>query len=136
MAKKAACMPLKVATMAKKAARMPLKVATMTKKAARVPLEATTLTKKVASAPVEATRVTRPTSTRKDPDAPSRAIHPGRPAGKVLMNRNAPDHLLDTTQTGYDDSKALIQKWHGRGRIIYAITLRLSPNQLQSAGEL
>lgn len=61
-------------------------------------------------------------------------------AGKVLMNRNAPDYLLDTTQSGYDDSKALIQKWHGRGRLMYAITPRFAPtstaDQLQSAGEL
>ncbi|MET3930040.1 guanine deaminase [Lysobacter sp. OAE881] len=61
-------------------------------------------------------------------------------AGKVLMNRNAPDYLLDTTQSGYDDSKALIRKWHGRGRIMYAITPRFAPtstdDQLQSAGEL
>jgi len=61
-------------------------------------------------------------------------------AGKVLMNRNAPDYLLDTTQTGYDDSKALIRHWHGRGRCMYAITPRFAPtstgDQLQSAGEL
>jgi guanine deaminase len=61
-------------------------------------------------------------------------------AGKVLMNRNAPDYLLDTTQSGYDDSKALIRHWHGRGRIMYAITPRFAPtstgDQLQSAGEL
>jgi guanine deaminase len=60
--------------------------------------------------------------------------------GKVLMNRNAPDDLLDTTRSGYDDSRALIQKWHGRGRILYAITPRFAPtstpDQLQSAGEL
>ncbi|GGD60360.1 guanine deaminase [Pseudoxanthomonas indica] len=61
-------------------------------------------------------------------------------AGKVLMNRNAPDYLLDTTQSGYDDSKALIRQWHGRGRLMYAITPRFAPtstgDQLQSAGEL
>lgn len=61
-------------------------------------------------------------------------------AGKVLMNRNAPEYLLDTTQSGYDDSKALIRKWHGRGRLMYAITPRFAPTssaeQLQSAGEL
>jgi guanine deaminase len=61
-------------------------------------------------------------------------------AGKVLMNRNAPDYLLDTTQTGYDDSKALIRKWHGRGRLIYAITPRFAPtstpDQLEAAGAL
>jgi guanine deaminase len=61
-------------------------------------------------------------------------------AGKVLMNRNAPDYLVDTTQSGYDDSKALIRKWHGRGRIMYAITPRFAPtstgDQLESAGAL
>lgn len=61
-------------------------------------------------------------------------------AGKVLMNRNAPDYLLDTTQSGYDDSKALIRKWHGNGRLMYCITPRFAPtstpDQLQSAGEL
>jgi guanine deaminase len=61
-------------------------------------------------------------------------------AGKVLMNRNAPDDLLDTTRSGYDDSKALIGKWHGRGRLIYAITPRFAPtstpDQLESAGAL
>ena len=48
-------------------------------------------------------------------------------AGKVLMNRNAPDYLLDTTKTGYDDSKALIKKWHGKNRLMYAITPRFAP---------
>ncbi|TLM77346.1 guanine deaminase [Microbulbifer harenosus] len=61
-------------------------------------------------------------------------------AGKVLMNRNAPDYLLDTTQSGYDDSKALISKWHNRGRLMYAITPRFAPtstpDQLDSAGAL
>ncbi len=61
-------------------------------------------------------------------------------AGKVLMNRNAPDYLLDTTKSGYDDSKALIGKWHGRNRLMYAITPRFAPtstpDQLASAGAL
>jgi guanine deaminase len=61
-------------------------------------------------------------------------------AGKVLMNRNAPDDLLDTTKSGYDDSKALIGKWHGRNRLMYAITPRFAPtstpDQLESAGAL
>lgn len=61
-------------------------------------------------------------------------------AGKVLMNRNAPDYLLDTTQSGYDDSKALIRKWHGKDRLMYCITPRFAPtstpDQLASAGEL
>ncbi|WP_457301608.1 amidohydrolase family protein, partial [Phyllobacterium sp. P5_D12] len=41
--------------------------------------------------------------------------------GKVMMDRNAPDALRDTPQSGYDDTKALIAKWHGRGRAHYAI---------------
>ena len=61
-------------------------------------------------------------------------------AGKVLMNRNAPDYLLDTTKSGYDDSKALIKKWHGKNRLMYAITPRFAPtstpDQLESAGAL
>src|SRR3954462_2847424 len=43
-------------------------------------------------------------------------------AGKVLMDRNAPEELRDTAQQGYDESKALIARWHGRGRSLYAIT--------------
>jgi guanine deaminase len=61
-------------------------------------------------------------------------------AGKVLMDRNAPAGLLDTPQSSYDDSKALIRKWHGRGRASYAITPRFaptsSPEQLELAGAL
>ncbi|MDF2997602.1 MAG: guanine deaminase [Xanthobacteraceae bacterium] len=61
-------------------------------------------------------------------------------AGKVLMNRNAPQSLLDTTQSGYDESKALIGKWHNRGRLMYAITPRFAPtstgDQLEAAGTL
>lgn len=60
--------------------------------------------------------------------------------GKVLMNRNAPDALLDTTQSGYDDSKALIERWHGRGRNHYAVTPRFAPtstpDQLEAAAAL
>ncbi|MCC2031088.1 guanine deaminase [Microbacterium allomyrinae] len=51
--------------------------------------------------------------------------------GKVLMDRNAPAHLLDTAQSGYDDSKALIEKWHGKGRNHYAVTPRFAPTSTQ-----
>ena len=37
-------------------------------------------------------------------------------AGKVMMDRNAPEGLRDTPQSGYDDTKALIADWHGKGR--------------------
>jgi guanine deaminase len=61
-------------------------------------------------------------------------------AGKVLMDRNAPKKLLDTARTGYDESKALIERWHGRGRLTYAITPRFAatstPAQLEAAGAL
>ena len=47
-------------------------------------------------------------------------------AGKMLMDRNAPDYLLDTPEIGYQDSKFLIKKWHGKGRLLYAITPRFA----------
>jgi guanine deaminase len=61
-------------------------------------------------------------------------------AGKVLMDRNAPEALRDTAQQGYDESKTLIAKWHGHGRSLYAITPRFAgtstPQQLEAAGTL
>lgn len=61
-------------------------------------------------------------------------------AGKVMMDRNAPEAVLDTPQSGYDDSKALLEKWHGRGRQRYAITPRFAitstPEQLEMTGQL
>jgi guanine deaminase len=61
-------------------------------------------------------------------------------AGKVMMDRNAPEGVLDTPQSSYDDSKALIGEWHGKGRQHYAITPRFaitsSPEQLEMAGAL
>ena len=61
-------------------------------------------------------------------------------AGKTCMDRNAPDGLRDTAQSAYDDSKALLEKWHGTGRARYAITPRFSPTstleQLEALGAL
>jgi guanine deaminase len=61
-------------------------------------------------------------------------------AGKVMMDRNAPAALTDTPQRGYDESKSLLQNWHGRGRLRYAITPRFAITstdaQLQAAGAL
>ena len=61
-------------------------------------------------------------------------------AGKVLMDRNAPDYLTDTAETGYADSKELIERWHGKGRLHYAVTPRFAPTstpeQLALAGQL
>ena len=60
--------------------------------------------------------------------------------GKVMMDRNAPEALRDTPQSGYDDSKRLLEKWHGRGRAHYAITPRFAitstPQQLEMAEAL
>ena len=61
-------------------------------------------------------------------------------AGKVMMDRNAPPALTDTPQRGYDESKALIARWRGRGRLDYAITPRFAVTsteaQLEAAGAL
>ena len=60
--------------------------------------------------------------------------------GKTCMDRNAPDGLRDTAQSAYDQSKALLQKWHGVDRLEYAITPRFSPTstpeQLAALGAL
>jgi guanine deaminase len=61
-------------------------------------------------------------------------------AGKVMMDRNAPPALTDTAQRGYDESKSLIERWHGKGRLDYAITPRFAITstdaQLEAAGAL
>ena len=61
-------------------------------------------------------------------------------AGKVMMDRNAPDYLVDTARSSYQDSKALIERWHGKGRLHYAVTPRFAPTsteeQLTLAGQL
>ena len=61
-------------------------------------------------------------------------------AGKVMMDRNAPDNLCDTAETSYQQSRDLIQKWHGKDRLGYAITPRFAPTstekQLELAGQL
>ena len=61
-------------------------------------------------------------------------------AGKTCMDRNAPDNLRDTAQSAYDDSRALLEKWHGVDRLSYVITPRFSPtstpDQLSALGAL
>lgn len=60
--------------------------------------------------------------------------------GKTCMDRNAPEGLRDTPQTAYDDSKALLDRWHGVDRLAYVITPRFSPTstpeQLHALGGL
>jgi guanine deaminase len=70
-------------------------------------------------------------------------------SGLCLMDRNAPDEVLnraapggtlDATERSLLDSELLLQKWHGKDRLGYAITPRFAPScsdaQLRGAGEL
>ena len=61
-------------------------------------------------------------------------------AGKTCMDRNAPPGLRDTPETAFDDSRALLRKWHGVDRLSYVVTPRFaptsSPEQLQALGTL
>lgn len=61
-------------------------------------------------------------------------------AGKVLMDCNCPDSLKDDADSAYNESKVLIERWHGRGRLGYAITPRFAltstEQQLRAAGKL
>lgn len=61
-------------------------------------------------------------------------------AGKVLQDRNSPDGVRDRTEQSLLDTEALIHRWHGQGRLGYAITPRFAPScsdaQLRGAGEL
>ncbi len=61
-------------------------------------------------------------------------------AGKCLMDRNAPPGLTDTVDSAERDSTALIERWHGHGRLAYAHTVRFAPTstdaQLALAGRL
>ncbi len=60
--------------------------------------------------------------------------------GKVLMDRHAPPALCDDVAGAERDCEDLIQRWHGRGRNAYAVTVRFaitsSPAQLAMAGAL
>jgi guanine deaminase len=60
--------------------------------------------------------------------------------GKVLMDRHAPDGLRDTVAQAELDCTDLIQRWHGTGRLAFAVTVRFaptsSPEQLAMAGAL
>ena len=61
-------------------------------------------------------------------------------AGKVMMDRNAPEELCDNSKDSYKDSKSLIEKWHNKGRLRYAVTPRFaltsSKSQLEQASRL
>jgi len=61
-------------------------------------------------------------------------------AGKVMMDRNAPEFLQDTAESSYQETKSLIEKWHKRDRLLYAVTPRFAASstseQLSNAGKL
>jgi cytosine/adenosine deaminase-related metal-dependent hydrolase len=60
--------------------------------------------------------------------------------GKVMMDRNAPQGLLDTPQMGYDETRQVISDWHGKGRNHVAITPRFAitstPEQMEATQAL
>ncbi len=60
--------------------------------------------------------------------------------GKVMMDRNCPDTLRDTAASAEQDCRALIERWHGHGRLRYTLTPRFAPTstpqQLDVAGAL
>ena len=60
--------------------------------------------------------------------------------GKVMMDRHAPESLLDTPESSYKESRDLIEKWHNKDRLRYAVTPRFAPTstneQLDAAGRL
>ena len=61
-------------------------------------------------------------------------------AGKVMMDRHAPEFLQATVDYSYIETKQLIEKWHHRDRLLYAVTPRFAitstPEQLTSVGQL
>jgi len=60
--------------------------------------------------------------------------------GKTMMDRNAPPELLEDPKDSYEQSRALLTKWHKRGLLRYAITPRFAPTStpelLEAAGQL
>lgn len=60
--------------------------------------------------------------------------------GKVLMDRHAPQGLLDDVDQAERDCIDLIGRWHGTDRLAYAVTVRFAPTstpaQLAMAGRL
>jgi guanine deaminase len=61
-------------------------------------------------------------------------------AGKVMMDRHCPQAVRDEAESSYRDAQALIRRWHGKGRLVYAVTPRFAPTsserQLELAGRL
>ncbi|MSQ20578.1 MAG: guanine deaminase [Betaproteobacteria bacterium] len=53
-------------------------------------------------------------------------------AGKIMMDRHCPEWLRDTPESSYEDAKALIERWHGKDRLAYAITPRFAPTSSEA----
>jgi len=66
----------------------------------------------------------------------SEALNMRNIAGKVLMDRNAPEALMDTAQSGYDQTKELIARWHNKGRQLYCVTPRFAPTSTPEQMEM
>lgn len=61
-------------------------------------------------------------------------------SGKMMMDRNAPEFLVDTPESGYDESMDLIKTWHNKGRLHYSVSPRFAVTsteaQLEKAAAL
>jgi guanine deaminase len=61
-------------------------------------------------------------------------------AGQMLMSRNAPNFLINEPHKADAENRKLIHKWHGKDRLLYAITPRFAitstETELKLAGKL
>ncbi|MEI2678714.1 MAG: hypothetical protein V9G29_13140 [Burkholderiaceae bacterium] len=57
---------------------------------------------------------------------PRSGVACGWSAGKVLMDRHAPEGLRDDVAQAERDCTELIERWHGHGRLAYAVTVRFA----------
>jgi guanine deaminase len=61
-------------------------------------------------------------------------------AGKLMMDRNCPEPVRDEAESSYREAQELVQRWHGHGRLAYAVSPRFAPTsserQLELAGRL
>lgn len=62
--------------------------------------------------------------------------------GKTMMDRNAPDALIEDPKRSFEESRELLKRWHGAadGLLHYAVTPRFAPTStpalLERAGDL
>ncbi|RLA30800.1 MAG: guanine deaminase [Gammaproteobacteria bacterium] len=61
-------------------------------------------------------------------------------SGKILMDQHCPESVRDDAESAYSVSRRLLEKWHGKGRLGYALTPRFavtsSEAQLAAVGKL